>query len=107
MIGREPAFNADVVIAALPFTSLTVPRVTAPFLKVTVPAGVPLLEVTVAAKVTGCPYVDGFTDEVVVIVVDTPALRAPANLKTVPPPLAPPFVVVPYRLPEASWIRLA
>ena len=46
------------------------PKVVVPFLKVTVPVGVaPVDGVTVAVKVTDAPEVDGFTDEVRVVVV--------------------------------------
>ena len=42
---------------------MPVPSVVAPPLKVTVPVGVPPVEVTVAVKVTAAPNVDGFRDE--------------------------------------------
>jgi len=48
---------------ALPLLSVPVPRVEEPSLKVTVPVGVPPLEVTVAVNVTEAPYVDGFREE--------------------------------------------
>ena len=40
-----------------------VPSVVAPSLKVTVPGGVPAVEVTVAVNVTAVLCVDGFSDE--------------------------------------------
>ena len=40
-------------------------------MNVTLPAGTPAPEVTVAMKVTGCPAVDGFGDEASVVAVDT------------------------------------
>ena len=40
-------------------------------MKVTVPVGVPLLEFTVAVKVTDCPKVDGFGTEATTVVVAT------------------------------------
>jgi len=46
-----------------------VPSVDPPFLNVTVPVGVPSVEVTVAVKVTAVSYVDGFTDEATEVVV--------------------------------------
>lgn len=49
---------------ALPLLSVPVPNVVEPFLKVTVPVGVPPLEVTVAVKVTDWPEVDGLREEV-------------------------------------------
>ena len=48
----------------MPLTRVPVPRVFAPSLNVTVPAGVPPALVTVAVKVTGCPGALGFTDDV-------------------------------------------
>ena len=47
-----PRANVEVVKVALPLLSVPVPRVVDPSLKVTVPVGVPPLEVTVAVKVT-------------------------------------------------------
>jgi len=49
-------------------SSETVPRVVAPSVKVTVPAGVPPLPFTVAAKVTGSPNVLGFGVEANVVI---------------------------------------
>ena len=40
-----------------------------PSIKVTVPTGVPPLEVTVAVKVTDCPKTEGLGDELTVVVV--------------------------------------
>ena len=48
---------------ALPLLSVPVPSVVAPSLKVTVPVGVPPVEVTVAVNVTAAPNVEGFRDE--------------------------------------------
>ena len=52
VIASDPAFSTDVLSAALPFTSLTVPSVAFPFLKETLPRGVPVPEVIVAVNVT-------------------------------------------------------
>ena len=49
---------------ALPLLSVPEPSVVVPFLKVTLPLGVPPVEVTVAAKVTAAPNVEGFGDDV-------------------------------------------
>ena len=52
--------------------ALVVPRVVAPSRKVTVPARVLPLEATgviVAVKITDCPVLDGFGEDVVVVVV--------------------------------------
>ena len=48
---------------ALPLLSVPEPSVVVAFLKVTLPLGVPPVEVTVAAKVTAAPNVEGFKDE--------------------------------------------
>jgi hypothetical protein len=47
-----------------PLLSVPVPSVVDPSSKVTVPEGVPALDVTVAVKVTEAPKVDGFREEV-------------------------------------------
>src|SRR5205809_738285 len=49
---------------ALPLTSVTVPSVAAPSLNVTVPVGTPAPELTVELKVTVWPTVEGFGEEV-------------------------------------------
>ena len=67
-----PTASVEVVKVACPPLVVPVPRGVAPSLNVTIsPLGMaaPLLLVTVAVKVTGCPPNDGFTDEVRVVVV--------------------------------------
>lgn len=63
VINKDTTGREDVVQAAWPAVlSVTVLSAVAPFLNVTVPVGTPLpgeLAVTVALKVTGCPYTDG------------------------------------------------
>ena len=60
-----PRGRDDVMIVATPEEfKLAVPITVLPLLKVTVPVGIPVLEVTVAVKVTGDPNVDGFGAEV-------------------------------------------
>ena len=50
----DPAARVEVVKVAWPVPSrFEVPKVVEPFLNVTVPVGIPPLEVTVAVKVTG------------------------------------------------------
>jgi hypothetical protein len=49
-----------VLNVALPLLSVPEPSVIVPFLKVTLPVGVPPTEVTVAVKVTAAPNVEGF-----------------------------------------------
>ena len=47
-------------------------RIVVPSLNVTVPVGVPVFgasTLTVAVKVTGCPYTDGFAEETTAVVV--------------------------------------
>jgi hypothetical protein len=59
-----PTDSDEVLNVALPLLSVPVPSVVEPFLKVTVPVGVPPLEVTLAVKVTDWPDFDGFREEV-------------------------------------------
>lgn len=60
-----PTLSAPVLNEAIPPTNVTVLRLVAPSLKVTVPVGVPVvLDFTVAFKVTDCPNEDGFTEDV-------------------------------------------
>jgi hypothetical protein len=55
---------------ACPLLSGTEPSVTVPFMKVTVPVGVPLYcGATVAVRVTDCPTMEGFKLEASVVVV--------------------------------------
>ena len=56
--------KVDVVNVALPLLSVPVPSVVDPSLKVTVPVGVPPLDVTVAVNFTEAPKVDGFSEDV-------------------------------------------
>ena len=64
----EPVVRVDVVKAALPLVSATVPIITVPFLKVAEPVGVPVVEdFTVAVKVTAVPCFAGFSDETTVV----------------------------------------
>ena len=64
MIEWLPPVNAEVAYVAVPpLFSVPVPSVVVPSMKVTVPPGVPALEVTVAVKVTEAPKVDGFSEE--------------------------------------------
>jgi hypothetical protein len=66
----DPAVSVDVLKVAVPVGSgVPVPRVVAPCLKTTVPVGMPLPELTVAVKVTVCPTLDRFCEEVSVVVV--------------------------------------
>jgi hypothetical protein len=61
-----PPVSTDVVKVAIPLLSATVPRVFTPSLKVTFPEAPP--GVTVAVKVTDCPKLDGFRDELADVV---------------------------------------
>ena len=56
---------------SLPELRAIVAKAVEPFLKVTVPAGVPLVAgFTVAVKVTDLPKVDGLRDDTTVVVVE-------------------------------------
>ena len=72
MIVSVPALNVEVLKEAAPLNRDTVPSVFVPFLKVTLPVGVPFEELTVAVKVTDCPNVEGFKLENSAVVVGTP-----------------------------------
>ena len=63
MIEWPPFDNAEVVNVALPLLSVLVPSVVESSLNVTVPAGVPPLDVTVAVNCTDASNVDGFREE--------------------------------------------
>lgn len=52
----------------MPLLSVAVPSAPEPFLKVTVPVGVPPLDVTVAVNFTEAPNVDGFKEETTEVV---------------------------------------
>lgn len=72
VIECEPTASAEVVNVAVPLDNVAVPSVVVPSRNVTVPDGVPApgpTAVTVAVKVTLCPKVDGFSDELTVVVV--------------------------------------
>ena len=65
-----PLASVAVVYFATPLLRVTLPSVLVPSLNVTVPPGVPLnCGLMVAVKVTDSPTVDGFADEVSVVVV--------------------------------------
>ena len=67
----EPTANDDVVNVAVLPDNVAVPIFTVPSKNVTVPVGVPVPVDTVTVKVTLWPTVDGFNDEVILVVVDT------------------------------------
>ena len=69
-----PAVRLDVWNVAAPELSVPVPSFVVPSRKVTVPVGEPPLEAIVPVKVTACPVVAGFSEEVrVALVVDVGA----------------------------------
>ena len=64
----EATDSLDVLNVATPLPSnLAAPSVIVPSLKVTIPVGVALDEVTIAVKVTDWPKVDGLIDDVNVV----------------------------------------
>src|SRR5262249_12050905 len=73
VVGWVPWLSVEVVNAACPAASrVAVPRVLFLSLKVTVPVGMAVpgaLAVTVAVKVTACPWCEGLSEEVTVVVV--------------------------------------
>ena len=69
----DPTLSVEVANVATPLaSSVPVPKVVAPSLNVTVPAGVPVpgaVALTVAVKVTLCPNTLGLDDDVSAVVV--------------------------------------
>ena len=73
VIEFEPTASVEVVKPAWPVASrLEVPRVEELVLNVTVPAGTPPPEVTVAVNVTGSLKTEGLEEELTVVVVAAP-----------------------------------
>lgn len=62
MIACVPAANVAVVKLTVPPLKATFARAVAPSVKLTLPSGVPELELTVAVNVTDCPLCDGFNE---------------------------------------------
>ena len=66
----DPTVRVDLVMIAWPLRSVPVPSEIVPFLKVTVPLGVPeVAGLTVAVNVTDCPDTEGFAEETRLVVV--------------------------------------
>jgi hypothetical protein len=64
VIVRTPGCNATVLRLAAPPVRSTVPSLAVRVVKMTLPGGDPVVEVTVAVKVTDCPKMEGFKEEV-------------------------------------------
>ena len=79
VIGCTPTASPEVTNVALPLLSMPEPSRVEPFLKLTVPLGVPLVDVTLAVNVTAASNVDGFKEEAsaVVVVLFTAWVRVP------------------------------
>ena len=77
MIVSVPTFSVEVVKVVDPLLSVPVPSTVLPSMKLTVSpsGGLPALEVTVAVKVTGWPEVEGFGEDVSVVVVAAGGVR--------------------------------
>lgn len=82
MIECVPTLNAEVLYVVCPPDRVPVPRVVDPSLNVTVPVGVPPIPLTWAVKVTDAPEVDGFSEEVTVVVVAVVVAASNVNLAT-------------------------
>jgi hypothetical protein len=67
VIECDPTASADVLYVAVPLLIVPVPSVVLPSMNVTVPVAV--VGITVAVNVTEEPYVDGFDEEVIAMVV--------------------------------------
>ena len=68
MIVVEPTESDEIVSAALPPLSCAVPKTVFPAVNVTGPVAFTVGDLIVAVKVTACPCVDGFGNEVSVAV---------------------------------------
>ena len=69
-MGWEPCVSEEVLNVAFPALIGPVPSVVVPSLNVTVPVMVPAVaELTLAVNATDVPTVEGFSDEVTVVVV--------------------------------------
>ena len=69
MIECVPTAKAEVVNVATPPLTAPEPIKVMPLENFTVPVGAPDAAVTVAVKVTSSPYVEGFGEEVIAVVV--------------------------------------
>lgn len=96
VMDRAPADTVVVVSFATLLDNPTDPSVVVPSLNVTLPIGVPEVEVTVTINVTDCPYVDGFSDEVIAEVVVIALLTLCVNTGDVLPVkfASPPYIAV-------------
>ena len=74
MIEWKPSANVEIEKVATPLESGTVPSIVAPSLNVTLPVGVPSVDVTVAVNVTVLATAPGFAELVSTIVL--PPLNA-------------------------------
>jgi hypothetical protein len=75
VIECDPTDSFDVVSVALSVeSSVPVPSVDVPSLNVTIPAGLPPVDDTIAVNVTDCLLPEGFTDELSAVVVVAAAL---------------------------------
>jgi hypothetical protein len=72
----------EVKVAVPPETVTALARVVAPSVNLTVPVGVPPAEVMVAVRVMDDPDVDGFAEEVTVVVVDPPVTTCESAVLT-------------------------
>jgi hypothetical protein len=71
LIDSVPTLSVEVLKLAEPPCNDPVPNTVLPFINeiVSPSGGAPALEATVAVKVTACPYVDGFGEAVMIVVV--------------------------------------
>src|SRR5580700_4679697 len=87
---------------AVPHERVCVPSTADPSENVTVPVAGPYEDMTFAVNCRSSPAVAGLMEEVSVVVVGTGDPERWFRLNTVPRPLLPPPVVVPYRFPDKS-----
>jgi hypothetical protein len=75
-----PTLSAAVENVAVEALRVTVPKTATPSLKVMVPLGVPADVVTVATRVTACPYVEGLGEAESAVLVETMAAKDAVTL---------------------------
>jgi hypothetical protein len=88
----DPSGKVVVVKFAAPEVRVLLPSADVPFLKVTLPVGVPPKDdETVAVNVTGAPDTDGFTDEIKPVVLGDTFTTCDTGAEVLPLKLASPL----------------
>lgn len=102
-----PRGNVLVLRLALPPERVTVPNVVEPEVKITVPVGVVVGEVTVAVSVTDCPNVDGLREDVTVVDVTATLITWLKGAELVADCVSPLYVAVIESVPAGRLLRVS